>query len=345
MSYVEEAIKILSAKRDLTAFQMEGVMKEIMSGKVETAQIVTFLVRLNEQGETPEEVASAARVMREHAIKIKSGQEVILDTCGTGGDRKHTFNISTAVAFVAAGAGVAVAKHGNRSVSSKVGSADVLEALGVNINMSKDKAQDCLNKTGITFLFAPNFHPAMKYVMPARKQIAAKTIFNFLGPLSNPAGARYQLIGVYDSVWAHNLAAALRDLDTMHALIIYGRDGMDEITTAAKTLVYEVYHGGELKQEEIDFSEFGFKKSDPGDLRGGETARENAAIITDILAGKEGAFRSVVVLNAAAALYAATDEPMPLKEGIKEKIGIAADSIDSGKALEKLELLKEYSHK
>jgi len=345
MSCIEEAIGILSKKEDLTAFQMEGVMKEIMSGTVETAQIVAFLLRLSAQGETPEEVAAAARVMREHAVKIKTRHRVILDTCGTGGDGKHTFNISTAVAFVAAGAGVAVAKHGNRAVSSKVGSADVLEALGVNINMPKEKAEGCLNETGITFLFAPNFHPAMKYVMPARKQIAAKTIFNFLGPLSNPAGARYQLIGVYDSAWAYNLAAALKGLDAIHALVIHGRDGMDEITTSGKTLVYEVYRSEVLRQEEIDFSEFGFKQSHPDVLKGGDTAQENAAIITGILKGKEGFFRNVVVLNAAAALYAATDELSPLKEGIKEKINLAEDSIDSGKALEKLELLKEYSRK
>ena len=345
MSHIEEAIKKLSGGAHLFSSEMEGVMKEIMGGQVDTAQIVSFLVKLNENTETSEEVIGAAKVMRENMVKINTRHNVVLDTCGTGGDRKHTFNISTAAAFVVAAAGVAVAKHGNRSVSSKVGSADVMEALGVNINMPKDTAERCLDEIGITFLFAPNFHPAMKHVMPARKQIAAKTIFNFLGPLCNPSGAKYQLIGVYDSGWALNLATALKELGAVHALVVHGRDKMDEITTAGKTLVYEVYRDKELKEEEIDFSEFGFPKSNPGDLKGTDSASDNAAIITGILEGREGFFRDVVVLNAAAALCAATDESGPLKEGIKEKINLAEDSIDSGKALEKLELLKEYSRK
>lgn len=342
---IEATKKLLSS--NITASEMEAVMEEIMTGKVPTADIVSFLTALNEQGETSEEIAAAVKVMREHAVRIKTEHDIVVDTCGTGGDRKHTFNISTAAAFVVAGAGVAVAKHGNRSVSSKVGSADVLEALGVNINMSKERAQKCLDEIGITFLFAPNFHPAMRFVAEARKQIAAKTIFNFLGPLSNPAGAKYQLIGVYDSGWAHNLAKALSRLDTVHALVVHGLDKMDEITTAAKTLVYEVYRGRIIDEKgaEIDFSEFGFKKTQPGDLKGGDTAQQNAEIIMDILNDKKGAHRNAVVLNAAATLYAASKEIKPIKKGIEEGIALSEESIERGDALKKLELLKEYSNK
>lgn len=341
---IQEATEILSKGNNLTAFQMEAVMEEIMTGKTDTPQIVSFLVSLNKQGETSEELAAAVQVMRRHATKIHTKHKVILDTCGTGGDRKHTFNISTAVAFVVSGAGITVAKHGNRCVSSKSGSADVMETLRVDINMSKEKIERCLDEIGIAFLFAPNFHPAMKYAMPARKQIGERTIFNFLGPLSNPADATHQLVGVYDSGWAHNLANAFKRLNIKHALVVRGRDGLDEITTTNLTDVFEVRQG-RVDSDTINYADFGFAKTKPGDLTGGDASR-NAEIITDILSGMKGPQRDIVLLNAAAAIYAADiTEARSIERGIKEGIELAEDSIDSKKALRKLELLKEYSNR
>ena len=333
-----EATEILSRGSDLTATQMEAVMEEIMGGQASTPQIISFLNNLNEQGETSEELAAAVSVMRRHATKIRTKHKVILDTCGTGGDRKHTFNISTTAAFIVSGAGIVVAKHGNRSVSSSSGSADVMEALGININMSKEKIERCLDEIGIAFLFAPNFHPAMKYAMEARKTIGAKTIFNFLGPLSNPANATHQLVGVYDSGWAHNLAYALGNLRIEHALVVCGRDNLDEITTTNLTDVFEVRQG-KVDKDTINYKDFDFDKANPGDLTGGDASR-NAEIITDILNGKTGPKRDIVVLNAAAAIYTA-DKTSSIKEGIN----LAVDSIDSKKALEKLELLRGYSNR
>ncbi|MFA5145459.1 MAG: anthranilate phosphoribosyltransferase [Candidatus Omnitrophota bacterium] len=333
-----EATKILSKGGDLTASVMEAVMEEIMTGKAGTPQIVSFLSNLNARGETPEELAAAVQVMRRYATRIRTKHKVVLDTCGTGGDKKHTFNISTAAAFVASGAGVAVAKHGNRSVSSKSGSADVMDALGININMDKERLEACLDDLGIAFLFAQNLHPAMKYAMEARKTIGAKTIFNFLGPLNNPANATHQLVGVYDSAWARNLAYTLKDLGTKHALVVCGRDNLDEITTTDLTDVFEV-RGKKVDKDTIDYAALGFAKACPEDLTGGD-ASANAGIITDILKGRPGPKRDIVVLNAAAAIYTA-DKAGSLKEGIK----LAIDSIDSRKALEKLELLRDYSHR
>jgi anthranilate phosphoribosyltransferase len=346
-----EAIELLSAGKDLTVAQTQAVIEEIMRGGVETPQIVSFLRALNVQGITSDELSGAAKVMCDCAIKLNSRHQVIADTCGTGGDRKHTFNISTAAAFIVSGAGIAVAKHGNRSVSSKCGSADVLEALGVKINLSKEAAQRCLDEIGISFLFAPNFHPAMKYVMPARKEIAQKTIFNFLGPLCNPAGARYQLIGVPDSGCAQNIAEALVKLGpehTKHALVVCGSDNMDELTTqeTAFSLIYEVYEGKLVSPEGVKISakDFAFQEAQAGALNG-QTAKENASILRELLEGKrQGAYRDIVLLNAGAALYATGTKLKPLKEGISEGIVLARDSLDSGKALEKLELLMQYSN-
>jgi len=336
---IQEATEILVKGKDLTAPQMEAVMEEIMTGKTSTPQIIAFLNNLNTQGETAEELAAAVGVMRRHTTKIRTKHKVILDTCGTGGDRKHTFNISTAVAFVVSAAGVAVAKHGNRSVSSASGSADVMEALGININMSKEGIERCLDEIGIAFLFAPNFHPAMKYAFAARKAMGVKTIFNFLGPLSNPANATHQLVGVYDQSWAHNLAYALGSLGTEHTLVVCGRDNLDEITTADITDVFEVRRG-KVNKNTLNYADFDFNKANPGDFTGQDAAC-NAKILMDILEKKEiGPKRDIVLLNAGAAIYTA-DKAASIKEGIK----LAVESIDSGRALEKLELLKEYSHK
>lgn len=344
---IEQAIKKLSAGSNLTREEIEPAIEEIVSGRLDTPAIVSFLQALNKQGITADELAGAARVMRRHMLKIKTRHKVVLDTCGTGGDRRQTFNISTAAAFAAAGAGIAVAKHGNRSVSSKCGSADVLEELGVSINMKPETARRCLDEIGVTFLFAPLYHPATKYAMPARKEIGEKTIFNFLGPLCNPALAAYQLIGAPDKECAHNLALALKELESLHALVVYGQDRMDEITTAAgaETCVYELFNS-KVTEASINCGDFNFIQSKAGALKGG-TARENAKIFIEILENKEkGPYRDAVLLNAGAAIYVAQAKPeVSLKEGIMQGIRAAKESIESGQALEKLELLKEHSGK
>ncbi|MFH1441708.1 MAG: anthranilate phosphoribosyltransferase [Candidatus Omnitrophota bacterium] len=335
---ITEAIKILSSGKDLAASQMGAVMEEIMSGKALDSDIVSFLTALSDKGETAEELTAAVTIMRLHVSRVNICNRVVLDTCGTGGDAKGTFNISTATAFVASGCGITVAKHGNRSVSSKSGSADVLEALGVDINMPPERIEECLEAIGVAFLFAQNLHPAMKYAMPARKQIGKRTMFNILGPLSNPAGATHQLIGVYDKRWAEVLANVLRNLGTVHALVVHGEDGLDEITTTAATFIAETYKDN-VKTYEINPEDFGIKRAGLDDIRGG-SAVDNAKILTDVLNGKPGAYRDIVVLNAAAAIYAA-DKVVSIKEGI----GLAQESIDSKKALKKLELLREFSQR
>ena len=275
--------------------------------------------------------------MRKYALKINSKHKIILDTCGTGGDNSGTFNISTAVSFVTAGAGIAVAKHGNRSISSKSGSADVLEVLGVNIQMPVETVEKCLNDAGITFLFAQNFHPATKYAMPARKAIGRRTMFNILGPLSNPAGATHQLVGVYDEYWTDILARVLADLGVVHALVVHGRDGLDEITTTDETVISESCNG-KLSTYRIAPEDFGLTRVEPEELAGG-SAQYNAKIILDILKGVPGPKRDIVLLNAAAAIYAA-DSASSIKSGLR----LARLSLDSGKAREKLETLKDISN-
>ena len=331
-----EVIAQLLQHKDISASQMEEVMQQIMSGNADTKDIVSFLTALSEKGESVEELTAAVRVMRQHAAKVITKHKVVLDTCGTGGDSKHTFNISTAAAFVISGAGLVVAKHGNRSVSSKSGSADVLEALGIDINMSAEKVQRCLDDIGIAFLFAQNFHPATKYVMPARKQIGRRTIFNLLGPLSNPAGATHQLVGVYDKHWVEIIAKVLANLGSVRALVVHGEDGLDELTTTAKTFISEEIKG-RIKNYWVAPEDFGLKKATLEDITGGD-ALMNARIILDILKGNLGPKRDIVVLNSAAAIFAA-DKAGSIKEGI----GIAEQSIDSGMALGQLNRLKEYS--
>lgn len=335
---IKEAIELLSSSKNLSAAQMGAVMEEIMQGKAETSEIVGFLEGLNKKQETVEELTAAVTVMRLHATKIETCKSPVLDTCGTGGDAKGTFNISTAAAFVASGAGILVAKHGNRSVSSLSGSADVLEYLGVNINMPADKIEECLEGIGIAFLFAQNLHPAMKYAMPARKQIGKRTMFNILGPLSNPAAATHQLVGVFDKKWTAVLAEVLRNLGAKHALVVHGEDGLDEITTTQETVISEV-HNDLIKSYKVKPEDFGIKRVTLEDLKGGGIT-ENGRILLDILNGKPGPKRDIVVLNAAAAIYAA-DKASSIKEGIVK----ANKSIDSENALEKFNLLKEFSNK
>ena len=333
---ISQATSQLLLRKNLGASDMQAVMEEIMSGKAETAQIVSFLTALSDKGETVDEITSAVSVMRGFATKISVNKEVILDTCGTGGDKKGTFNVSTIVAFVASGAGITVAKHGNRSVSSQSGSADILETLGVNINMNPGQIKRCLEEIGIAFLFAPNFHPAMKYAMAARKQIGKRTVFNILGPLTNPAGATHQLVGVFDSHWTQILAQVLANLGAVHAMVVHGQDGLDEITTTSATSVCEVTKG-RLRNYEIRAQDFGLKKARLEDLTGG-SAGDNAKILLEVLNGREGFARDITLLNAACALYVA-DKVVSIEEGME----LARLSIDSKKALEKLGLLKEYS--
>lgn len=333
---IKELIKQLISKNDLTDLQMQQVMREILGGAVETADIIVFLTSLNNKGETAAELTAAVNVMLEYVEPIIVDKPNILDTCGTGGDQKGTFNISTITALVASGAGVTVAKHGNRSVSSKCGSADILEALGVKIDMDVKAIKKCLEKIGIAFLFAPKLHLAMRQVMPARKQIAQKTIFNILGPLINPARATNQLIGVYSKIWVRPLAEVLRNLGSQHVLVVHGADGLDEVTTTDKTFIAEL-KGGLIKDYEIVPEDFGFKRASLNDLLGGSVS-QNVMIAQEILAGKPGSRRDIVLFNAGAAIYAA-DKAQTITEGIR----LAQESIDSGAASEKLKMLKEYS--
>lgn len=333
---IEQATLKLTRGESLSGAQAAEVMEEIMSGMAQTPAIVAFLKALSNKGETIEEITAAVSVMRRHATRIPAKNKVILDTCGTGADEKNTFNVSTAAAFVASACGIAVAKHGNRSVSSSCGSADILEALGVDINMPAEKLSRCLDEIGIAFLFAQNLHPAMKYAMAARKEIRSRTIFNILGPLTNPAGATHQLVGVYQQRWTDIIAAVLGNLGCAHALVVHSQDGLDELSTGVGTYVSEIRRN-KLSSYLLEPEKLGFKKARLEDLKGG-TASQNAGMLLDILKGKPGPKRDIVLLNSAAAIYV-SDKVSSIEEGIK----MAARAVDSGKAMEKLELLKKYS--
>ena len=334
---IKEAIAKLIEKNNLTSDEAKQVMEEIMSGQATTAQISAYLVAMRLKGETIDEIIGSAEAMRQHATKIASTKPNLLDTCGTGGDRSYTFNISTVSALVAAGAGAIVAKHGNRAVSSMCGSADLLKELGVNIEARPDIIQKCLNQIGIAFLFAPLLHESMKYAAPVRREIGVRTIFNVLGPMTNPAGARHHLLGVFNADLTEPLAKALAKLGSKHVLVAAGKDGLDEITTTAETIISELKNG-KVKTYKIKPGDFGIKKAKPADLKG-KDVMFNAKLTLDILNGKKGPKRDIVILNAGAALYAA-DIANNIKQGIK----LAAASIDSGKAKEKLEGLKRLTN-
>ncbi len=325
-------------KENLTQAEIEEVMQIIMSGNASKEDITVFLLALQEKGPTVDEITGAARIMRRFVLGVKSKHKNILDTCGTGGDKKNTFNISTTSALVVAGAGVIVAKHGNRSVSSTCGSACILEALGVNLDMEEAHLKDCLDEIGIAFLFAQKLHPAMKNVAPARKELGVETIFNILGPLTNPAGATHQMIGVYSRDLIDPVANVLKNLGSKRALVVHGCDGLDEITTTDKTFISE-YNGKEIISYDISPEELGLKRVQPEDLEGGDL-NVNIQIVVDILDGKLGAKRDVVVLNSAYALYIAEKV-----EKISDGIIMAQESIDSGKARAKLEELKKFTNK
>lgn len=330
---IKEAIYKVVNKEDLTAAEAEAVMEEIMSGNASQAQMSAFLTGLRMKGETIEEITALAKGMRAKGMKVNTDGDVF-EIVGTGGDEVGTFNISTTSAFVIASAGVPVAKHGNRSVSSKSGAADVLEHLGVNLNLDAAQNEEVLKKVGICFLFAQVYHSSMKYVGPVRKEIGIRTVFNILGPLTNPAAANLQLLGVYDEKLAKPLAQVLSNLGVVRGASVYG-NGLDEISLAGPSKVYEIDHGT-ITDYEISPDQFGFKTCDIKDLIGG-TPEENAQITRDILSGKEtGPKRQVVQMNAGMSLYLAGKA-----DSIEAGVKLAGELIDSGKALEKLEAFKE----
>ncbi len=333
---IKEAIAKVVAKINLTEAEAEGVMREIMQGEATDAQIASYITALRMKGETVAEITGSARVMREKAVPVRIDAKYQLDTCGTGGDMAHTFNISTTAAFVVAGAGVTVAKHGNRSVSSKSGSADVLQALGVNIEIPAHRVEECMRLVGIGFLFAPLMHQAMKFAIGPRREIGIRTIFNVLGPLTNPARVKSQIMGVYAADLTAPLAWALGNLGAVHAFVVHGMDGLDEITIADRTKVSE-FTNGTVKDYFIHPSEFGMAAGKAEDLKGGDS-KDNAAITEEILKGGKGARRDIVILNAAAGLVA-SDKAGDFPEGIK----MATESLDSGAAMNKLEQLKAFT--
>ena len=335
---IKETIIKLNKKQDLTQKEMQHSMEEIMKGVASPVQISSFLTSSIMKGITNDELVAAASVMRKFVKKIKIRNRIVIDTCGTGGDRSGTVNISTIAAIIVSATGVCVAKHGNRSVSSKCGSADLLEALGVKIDIDYSKVKECIEKVGIGFMFAPRFHPAMKFAQPIRKELGIRTIFNLLGPLTNPAFTKYQLLGVNDPQLLKEFAIALKHLGSNHVMIVRGCDGLDEITTTTKTQVCEL-RNGKVKEFTISPSEFGIKKAKIKDLLGKDKT-VNAKITKEILDGKTGPRRDIACLNSAAALYIAG-----ATRTIKEGYELANITIDSGRAKEKLRHFIEFTNK
>ncbi len=350
---IKEAIQKVVNRIDLSEKEMIEVMTEIMTGEATEAQIASFITALRMKGETVDEITAAAKVLRQFVTPIvlkkekvisvdrddiNIDYETIVDTCGTGGDGTKTFNISTATAFVVAGAGVFVAKHGNRSVSSVCGSADVVEQLGIKLEITKEQAEKILAEIGIVFLFAPVWHTAMKYAIGPRRQIGIRTIFNIIGPLANPAFANAQVLGVYSENLVEPIACVLKNLGIRHGFVVYGRDTIDEISITGETVVAEVKNG-DTKKYVVTPEKYGIKRAKLEDLKGGD-AKQNAQIILEILSGKDRtAKRDIVVLNAAFALVVA-DKVKTVEDGIK----LAEESIDKGYALKKLELLRKYTN-
>ena len=335
---IREAIAKLAEGATLTHDEAHAAMSEIMGGEATPAQIASYITALRIRGESAEVIAGSAAAMREKFTAVHAPGEIIVDTCGTGGDGAHTFNISTASAFVAAGAGITVAKHGNRSVSSKCGSADVLAALGVKIDCPAAVMDRCLAEIGIAFLFAPTLHPAMKFAIGPRREIGIRSIFNILGPLSNPAGARHGVLGVYHESLVTTLAQASAALGAKHLFVVHGRDGLDEITTTTTSLIGEV-HDGQVRVFELKPGDVGLPVATRQDLVGGDPAR-NAEIVRAILGGTKGPHRDIVLLNSAAAIVAG-GKARDLKQGL----AAAAQSIDSGSARVKLEKLADMSNR
>lgn len=331
---IKEAIKYVIEMKDLREKDAFDVAIEIMSGKTTDSQIAAILTAMNIKGETVDEITGFVKAMREKVTRLNCGSEYLIDTCGTGGDKTGTFNISTISAFIAAGAGCRVAKHGNRSVSSKCGSADLLEEMGVNIKNTPEIMEKSVNEEGIGFLFAPTLHKAMKYAIGPRREIGVRTIFNIIGPLTNPAGAKRQLLGVFNKELMPSITSVLENLCAEHCLIVHGEDGLDEITTTGRTFVSELNNGTVSEYEVIPY-DFNLKSGTIDDIKGG-SAKYNAKIAFEILRGRKGPKRDITVFNAGAAIYVA-GKANSFLEGIE----LAKESIDSGKALEKFKRLKE----
>ncbi|MBJ6723607.1 anthranilate phosphoribosyltransferase [Geomesophilobacter sediminis] len=347
---IRKAIAKVVERENLSEAEMIEVMDQIMSGGATPAQVASFITALRMKGETVEEITGAARVMRDRVTPIRVGKvldldrddinldrETILDTCGTGGGSTNSFNISTTVAFVISACGVKVAKHGNRAVSSSCGSADVLESLGVNLGITPEGVERCVDEIGIGFLFAPALHGAMKHAIGPRREIGIRTIFNILGPLTNPAGADCQVLGVYREDLVEKLANVLKKLGCRRGFVVHGLDGMDEITLAGQTRVAEVSQSG-VEVSLIDPEQFGLQRCTPEELRGGDAAG-NAEIVRGVLCGESGPKRRVVLLNAAFGLVAAGKAA-----GVIEGVAVAADAIDSGRALRQLEQLVKLTN-
>lgn len=330
---IKQALQTVIGGGVLSSELAEEAMSQIMAGEATDAQIAGLLTALRMRGETVEEITGFARAMRSYATQVKSHLQGLVDTCGTGGDGADTFNISTTASFVAAAAGVVIAKHGNRSVSSKSGSADVLQALGVNVDLTPLQAAACLEQVGISFLFAQIYHQAMKHAIGARRELGFRTVFNVLGPLTNPAGATRQVIGTFHADLVGKMAHVLAELGTEHALIVHGEDGLDEITVTGPTKIAEVRNNRVERVFTITPEEVGLSRYEKEELRGGD-AKENAQITREVLQGKRGAARDIVLINAAATLYVAGRAG-----SIAAGVQLAADAIDSGHALAKLEQL------
>jgi anthranilate phosphoribosyltransferase len=339
--------RLATHHESLSREESRAVMSEILNGKCSDVQVAALLVALHMKGETVEEIVGFAEAIRDAATPLQlhknsildasgTGRDALVDTCGTGGDTSGTFNISTATALVVAGAGVRVAKHGNRSISSKCGSADVMTALGVKIDLPPDRIADCLDQVGIAFLFAPSMHSAMKYVQPVRRELRLRTVFNLLGPLTNPARATSQVVGVYSAELVEKLAEALSMLGLHRALVVHGHDGLDEITVTGPTRIGEV-RDGRVRSYEVTPQEFGIECATLEEISGGDAAF-NAALIREVLSGKKSARRDVVLLNSAAALVAAGRS-----DHLAAALPIAVESIDSGAASVKLDRLIEFT--
>ncbi len=332
---IQTAIAEAVFRKDLSRELARTSMEQVLAGQATPAQIAAFAVALRMKGETPDEIAGMAEAMRARVPPIRTKRAPLLDTCGTGGDKSGSFNISTTVAIATASCGVAVAKHGNRAVSSRTGSADVLEALGVKLDITPGKAARSLDLLGITFLFAPNYHTALRHAAGPRREIMVRTVFNILGPLTNPAGAKRQLLGVFADELVPTVVQVLKELGSERAWVVHGRDGMDELTVFDKTHVAEL-SDGQVREFEVDPAAFGLAHEDHAGIAGG-TARMNAERVRAIFAGEKGAARDIVVLNTAAALVVAGVVP-----GLEEGIGRAQEALDSGKAAAKLADLANF---
>ncbi len=334
---IQDTLERVVNGEDLTASQAETVMSEIMAGECTSAQIAGLLVALRIKGETAQEIAGFAGAMRESCLRVRPEVADLVDTCGTGGDALDTFNVSTAAAFVAAGAGVPVAKHGNRSVSSQCGSADVLRELGLNLEMTAEQVGWSIEEVGIGFLFAPYLHPAMRHAIGPRRELGIRTVFNILGPLTNPAGAKRQVIGTFGPEWVPLVARALRELGAERALVVHGLDGLDEISTLGPTLVNEVT-GDEIREMEVTPEDFGIERTSVDQLAGGDPPQAAQQFIA-LLEGEGGPRRDIVLLNAAAAIYVG-GKAASIAEGLE----LARESIDEGAARRKLRAMVRFSH-